>query len=124
MTPDTVLDRANALFKDRERFEGAELARSNKALYKLLTQVYELFEAARADVKCLKAAVKTMSEKLKERGVKIQSNLLCFSTAEFSSAEPDGCPGRTRFLVCGYDRVAPATHMDQAVMMLVVPPWR
>lgn len=74
LTPDTVIDRANALFKDRERFEGAELARSNKALYKLLTQVYELFEAARADVKCLKAAVKTMSEKLKERGVKIQSN--------------------------------------------------
>lgn len=74
LTPATVIDRADALFKDRERFEGAELARSNKALYKLLTQVYELFEAARADVKCLKAAVKTMSEKLKERGVKIQSN--------------------------------------------------
>ena len=74
LTPATVIDRADALFKDRERFEGAELARSNKALYKLLMQVYELFEAARADVKCLKAAVKTMSEKLKERGVKIQSN--------------------------------------------------
>lgn len=74
LTPATVIDLADALFKDRERFEGAELARSNKALYKLLTQVYELFEAARADVKCLKAAVKTMSEKLKERGVKIQSN--------------------------------------------------
>lgn len=74
LTPATVIDRADALFKDRERFEGAELARSNKALYKLLTQVYELFEAARADIKCLKAAVKTMSEKLKERGVKIQSN--------------------------------------------------
>lgn len=74
LTPATVLDRADALFKDRERFEGAELARSNKALYKLLTQVYELFEAARADVKCLKATLKTMSEKLKERGVKIQSN--------------------------------------------------
>lgn len=74
LTPDTVLDRANALFKDRERFEGAELARSNKALYKLLMQVYELFEAARADVKCLKAALKTMIVKLKERGIKIQSN--------------------------------------------------
>lgn len=74
LTPATVIDRADALFKDRERFEGAELARSNKALYKLLTQVYELFEAARADIKCLKAAVKTMSEKLKERGVKIQGN--------------------------------------------------
>lgn len=73
-SPATVIDRADALFKERERFEGAELARSNKALYKLLMQVYELFEAARADVKCLKAAVKTMSEKLKERGVKIQSN--------------------------------------------------
>jgi hypothetical protein len=74
LSPDTVLVRADALFKERERFEGAELARSNKALYKLLMQVYELFEAAREDVKCLKAAVKTMSDKLKERGVKIQSN--------------------------------------------------
>lgn len=74
LSPDTVLVRADALFKERERFEGAELARSNKALYKLLTQVYELFEAAREDVKCLKTAVKTMSDKLKERGVKIQSN--------------------------------------------------
>ena len=74
LTPDAVLDRANVLFKERERFEGAELARSNKALYKLLMQVYELFETARADVKCLKAALKTMIEKLKERGVKIQSN--------------------------------------------------
>lgn len=74
LSADTVLVRADALFKERERFEGAELARSNKALYKLLMQVYELFEAAREDVKCLKAAVKTMSDKLKERGVKIQSN--------------------------------------------------
>ena len=74
LTYATVIERADALFKDRERFEGAELARSNKALYKLLTQVYELFEAARADLQCLKAALKTMSEKLKERGVKIQSN--------------------------------------------------
>jgi hypothetical protein len=74
LTSATVIERADALFKDRERFEGAELARSNKALYKLLTQVYELFEAARADLQCLKAALKTMSDKLKERGIKIQSN--------------------------------------------------
>lgn len=74
LTSGSVIERADALFKDREHFEGAELARSNKALYKLLTQVYELFEAARTDIKCLKEAVKTMSAKLKERGVKIQSN--------------------------------------------------
>ena len=74
LTSGSVIERADALFKAREHFEGVELARSNKALYKLLTQVYELFEAARADIKCLKEAVKTMSAKLKERGVKIQSN--------------------------------------------------
>lgn len=74
LTSGSVIERADALFKAREYFEGVELARSNKALYKLLTQVYELFEAARADIKCLKEAVKTMSAKLKERGVKIQSN--------------------------------------------------
>jgi hypothetical protein len=74
LTPTVVIERANALFKDRERFEATELARTNKALYKLLMQVYELYEAARADVKCLKAAVKSMGDKLKERGVKIQNN--------------------------------------------------
>ena len=74
LTSGSVIVRADALFKDRELFEGAELARSNKALYKLLTQVYDLFEAARSDIKCLKETVKTMSAKLKERGVKIQSN--------------------------------------------------
>lgn len=74
LTSGSVIERADALFKAREHFEGVELARSNKALYKLLTQVFELFEAARSDIKCLKEAVKTMSAKLKERGVKIQSN--------------------------------------------------
>jgi hypothetical protein len=31
---------------------------------------------------------------------------------------------RTRFLIAGYDRVVPATHMDQAMCDELPPPWR
>ena len=34
------------------------------------------------------------------------------------------CSGRTRFLIAGYDRIVPATHMDQAVCDEQPPPWR
>lgn len=68
-----VIKQANALSAEREKFEQEELARTNKALYAILTKVYALFKQA-FDDKCLKDAVKKMQEQLAKRGVKVQKN--------------------------------------------------
>lgn len=68
-----IVEAAEKLVVERETFEREELARSNKALYAILAKVYTLFNSAIAD-KCIKDAVKQMSAKLKERGIKVQSN--------------------------------------------------
>jgi hypothetical protein len=68
-----IVEQAEKLVVERETFEREELARSNKALYAILAKVYTLFNSAIAD-KCIKDAVKQMSAKLKERGIKVQSN--------------------------------------------------
>jgi hypothetical protein len=82
-----VLEQANALSIERETFEKEELARSNKALYSILTKIYTLFNNAVND-KCIKEAAKAMREQLKQRGVKVQSNtpaLTCFVRFVFNS---------------------------------------
>lgn len=82
-----VIEKANALVAERETFEKEELARSNKALYSILTKVYTLFTEAVND-KCIKEAAKAMREQLKKRGVKVQSNtpaLTCFVRFVFNS---------------------------------------
>ena len=68
-----VIDEASKLAVQRETFEKEELARSNKALYAILTNVYSLFNKAVND-KCIKEVAKAMREQLKLRGVKVQSN--------------------------------------------------
>lgn len=68
-----VVDEANKLSIQRETFEKEEYARSNKALYAILSSIYTLFKKAVED-KCIKEAVKAMSVQLKARGVKVQSN--------------------------------------------------
>ncbi len=82
-----VIEKANALSIERETFEKEELARSNKALYSILTKIYTLFNDAVND-KCIKEAAKAMREQLKQRGVKVQSNtpaLTCFVRFVFNS---------------------------------------
>ena len=82
-----VIEKANALSIERETFEKEELARSNKALYSILTKIYMLFNDAVND-KCIKEAAKAMREQLKKRGVKVQSNtpaLTCFVRFVFNS---------------------------------------
>ena len=68
-----VIDEASKLAVQRETFEKEELARSNKALYAILTKVHTLFNKAVAE-KCIKEVAKAMREQLKLRGVKVQSN--------------------------------------------------
>ncbi len=68
-----IMEKANSLYKERENFENVELARSNKALYAILTKVYMLFNNAIAG-NCMKETVLKMKEELKNRGTKIQTN--------------------------------------------------
>lgn len=68
-----VIEEASKLAVQRETFEKEELARSNKALYAILTKVHTLFNKAVAE-KCIKEVAKAMREQLKLRGVKVQSN--------------------------------------------------
>lgn len=70
---EAVIKQANTLSAEREKFEQEELARSNKALYAILTKVYALFKQA-FDEKCLKETVKKMQSELSKRGIKVQKN--------------------------------------------------
>jgi len=82
-----IIDKANALSLEREVFENEILARSNQALYLILTKIYTLFNDAVND-KCIKEAATAMREQLKQRGVKVQSNtpaLTCFVRFIFNS---------------------------------------
>lgn len=68
-----VIVLANKLIVKRELFETEELARSNKALYSILTEVYKIFETAIA-TKCMKETITTMRAELTKRGVRVQAN--------------------------------------------------
>ena len=69
----TVIAEATKLIGERQKFETEELARSNKALYALLTKVYGLFKTA-VNQGCIQETVMGMREELKKRSVKVQSN--------------------------------------------------
>ena len=73
LTAVKVVDAANKLSGMREQFEKQELARSNKALYEILTNVYELFYIA-VEAGCIKESVYEMRKQLKLRGIKVQVN--------------------------------------------------
>lgn len=68
-----VMNEASALCVQRENFENEELARSNKALYAILSSVYALFNKAIAN-KCIKETIVAMTKVLTERGVRVQKN--------------------------------------------------
>jgi hypothetical protein len=69
----SVIAEATKLIVERKKFETEELARSNKALYALLTKVYGLFKSAVKEG-CIQEAVIEMRNELKKRNVKVQSN--------------------------------------------------
>lgn len=68
-----IIKEADSVVVQRESFENEELARSNKALYAILTRIYALFNKA-VEEKCIKDTVKLMKEQLKKRNVKVQIN--------------------------------------------------
>lgn len=69
-----VIKRANGLAEASKKYETETLARSNKELYGILGQVYDLFMEAYKDIPTLKQAVNEMKEVLGKRNVKVQSN--------------------------------------------------
>jgi len=68
-----VVERADELCVAREKFETETLARSNKELYGILSEVYGLFKRAVAD-ECLKETVAAMKTALTARGIRVQVN--------------------------------------------------
>ncbi len=70
---DIVVKRANQLSAARAKFETETLARSNKELYSILSDVYRLFKQAVSD-NCLKEVVKRMRYMLTKSNIRVQSN--------------------------------------------------
>ena len=68
-----IVGRANELSVQRETFETTTLARTNKELYGILSNVYQLFNDAVAK-DCIKESLKLMKVELAKRNVKVQSN--------------------------------------------------
>jgi hypothetical protein len=68
-----IFGQANELSAKREIFETTTLARTNKELYGILSNVYRLFNDAVAE-KCIKETLKLMKDVLAKRNVKVQSN--------------------------------------------------
>jgi len=68
-----VMSEAKSLCAQREQFEKEELARSNKALYSILSNTYTLFKKSIED-KCIKETVLEMSKVLTKRGIRVQKN--------------------------------------------------
>ena len=69
-----VIKQADKLFSEREHFETKILARTNEALYKLLADVYALYENATLSEKCMKESIASMRSELKKRGIVTQAN--------------------------------------------------
>ena len=69
-----VIKKANSLAEASKKYETETLARSNKELYGILGQVYDLFMEAYKDIPTLKQTVNEMKEVLGNRNVKVQSN--------------------------------------------------
>ena len=69
----TIINEANELFAQREKFENTVLARTNKKLYEILASVYSLYLKAEVD-NCMKETIKAMTDELSSRDVRIQKN--------------------------------------------------
>jgi len=66
-----IVTKLDVMKVENEKFETNELSRSNKTLYSLLGQVYEVFQSIGEEDK---ETLKHLKEIMTKRGVKIQSN--------------------------------------------------
>jgi hypothetical protein len=109
-----VIDEATKLAAQREAFEAEEFARSNKALYAILSNVYALFNKAVAD-NCIREVAKAMRAELKKRGIRVQSNtpaLTCFVRFVFNSDRKRAYNYATTLMAAVNAGIAPTALSD------------
>lgn len=110
----SIIEAATKLSVQREAFEAEEFARSNKALYAILSNVYALFNKAVAD-NCIKEVAKAMRAELKLRGIRVQSNtpaLTCFVRFVFNSDRKRAYNYATTLMAAVNAGIAPTALSD------------
>lgn len=110
----SVIDAATKLGAQREAFEAEEFARSNKALYAILSNVYALFNKAVAE-NCIREVAKAMRAELKQRGIRVQSNtpaLTCFVRFVFNSDRKRAYNYATTLMAAVNAGIAPTALSD------------
>ena len=110
----SIIDAATKLSLQREAFEAEEFARSNKALYAILSNVYALFNKAVAD-NCIREVAKAMRAELKQRGIRVQSNtpaLTCFVRFVFNSDRKRSYNYATTLMAAVNAGIAPTALSD------------
>ena len=110
----SIIEAATKLAAQREAFEAEEFARSNKALYAILSNVYALFNKAVAD-NCIREVAKAMRAELKQRGIRVQSNtpaLTCFVRFVFNSDRKRAYNYATTLMAAVNAGIAPTALSD------------
>jgi len=110
----SIIEAATKLIVQREAFEAEEFARSNKALYAILSNVYALFNKAVAD-NCIREVAKAMRAELKQRGIRVQSNtpaLTCFVRFVFNSDRKRAYNYATTLMAAVNAGIAPTALSD------------
>jgi hypothetical protein len=110
----SIIEAATKLSMQREAFEAEEFARSNKALYAILSNVYALFNKAVAE-NCIREVAKAMRAELKLRGIRVQSNtpaLTCFVRFVFNSDRKRAYNYATTLMAAVNAGIAPTALSD------------
>ena len=110
----SIIEAATKLSMQREAFEAEEFARSNKALYAMLSNVSAQFNKAVAD-NCIKEVAKAMRAELKQRGIRVQSNtpaLTCFVRFVFNSDRKRAYNYATTLMAAVNAGIAPTALSD------------
>jgi len=72
-TVSNIINTADKIFGERERFETVTLAKTNEELYGILSKVYTLYNDAESK-ECMKDTVLQMKDKLAGREMQVQKN--------------------------------------------------
>ena len=79
LSAQSIVEKADALVKQRESFEQNEYARSNQRLYEILAQVLDMYEQASSSKTTLAETVKQLKAKLEANKVRVQTNTLALT---------------------------------------------
>lgn len=79
LSAQSIIEKADALVKQRENFEQNEYARSNQRLYEILAEVLDMYEQASSSKTTLAETVKQLKAKLEASNVRVQTNTLALT---------------------------------------------